>query len=129
MSSAMDEHEALEATVQELRTAKSRLEKQRDEIVGQINEKDRVLRFWEARLAGLNGTSEGKVKHRLRKGEPLRRIKDAYDTAKPGIGLSVAELAEKTSMTWSTVRATLNRNPERFKEGDGGLWHRKDTTK
>ncbi len=122
---SMNEREALDATVNELRAVKVRLEKQRDELTLQITEKDRVLRFWESRLAELNGGVSAGSK-RLKKGEPLRRITEVYDTAKPGVGMSASDIAEKSAMGWSTVRTTLKKHTARFVEREG-LWYRKET--
>ncbi len=124
MAQALDERTAIEQSIAELRDSKGRLEQQRDAVLEQLAAKEKLLRFWEDRLAELSG-AQGNGSKRLRKGEPLRRIVDLFQSKKSGTGLSIAEIAEVSGLGWSTARSTLMRHKERFEEHEN-LWYRKE---
>lgn len=124
MAQNLDEKTAIEQSITDLRESKRRLEEQRDAIVEQVATKEKLLRYWEERLAEMTGAHANGAGKRLRKGEPLRRIVELFQSKKSNTGLSIVEIAEATGIGWSTARGTLMRHKEQFEEREN-LWYLK----
>lgn len=119
----LDERGAIIATLGGIRDSRARLLQQRDALNERLVEQDNLERYWQSRLVQLEGAGAGQsAAHRVRKGEPLRRLIDALGES--GQGCSIPELCAATGLSQSTVRATLLRNTDRFQELDG-KWFKK----
>ena len=54
----------------------------------------------------------------------LRRINALFDELAPDTGLTMAEIAERTGIAWSSVRNELRRDADLFAERSDGRWYR-----
>ena len=117
--SRLTEWDAVENTLTEIRAAKERLEKQYIDMQRQITKQAELLAFWECRLAELGNGAGSQRQRRLRRGEPLRLIRQLYHDSGPAKGFAITDLAEKLGIGWSTVRSVLTKHPKIFVERQG----------
>jgi len=113
-----DERQLITGTLSDLEDSIEELENRIEYMTDELKGKKERLATWRNRLARL-GQGEDAERHRRPKGENLRAVINCLQ----GVvnGLATSEIQRRTKLAWSSIQATLKRNPDRFVEQDG-LW-------
>ncbi|MBU0717395.1 MAG: hypothetical protein KJ749_04030 [Planctomycetes bacterium] len=125
MTETTPNRELIEGTIRDLTETIERLTQQRADIDDRLSQVKARRDEWKAVLARVSDENGSGTRHRrAKKGENLRKIKALYDELGPGEGLSMAEVARRSGIPWSSVRNELGRDGQGFREGEDGLWYR-----
>jgi len=115
-----EERALILGTISDLDDAVFELEMKIDELTEQLEAKKQRLELWRKKLAALGGTPKTE-RPRRPKGANLRAIIACLETKLSGI--AAADIQRETGLPWSSVQATLKRNPELFVYSDEkGFW-------
>jgi septal ring factor EnvC (AmiA/AmiB activator) len=117
------DRQTLEDTIGDLSESQSLLARERDGINARIAALDERIKSLRAKLEQAARTSNGKSA-RLRKGEGVNGILKVL-TGENGVGLSQAQIVEKTGISGASVYRTLTKNPDKFVRGNDDLWRLK----
>jgi hypothetical protein len=103
------------------------IDHQRSAVEKQIADTRGRRAGWEAILQ--KHKASGQPKARARKGRNASMIELAYCAAPEGHGFTMKELAESTSISWSSVRNVLTKShKDHFQEKDGRYYMIKNIT-
>jgi transcriptional regulator with XRE-family HTH domain len=117
------DRETVEKMLQDLTESESLLMREAQTLEARIKSIRERMEILKAKLAATVKGVNGK-KPRLRKGEGVAAILKILNGV-DGIGLSQAQISEKTGISGSTVFRLLNKNPEKFNLGVDNLWRKK----
>ncbi|MGA9777390.1 MAG: hypothetical protein WBS33_03875 [Verrucomicrobiia bacterium] len=117
------DRQTLEDTISDLSESKELLSRERDSIDKRITALNDRITSLKLKLEQSARASNGKSP-RLRKGEGVNGILKVL-TGENGIGLSQAQIAEKTGISGASVYRTLTKNPDKFVRGTDDLWRLK----
>ena len=117
------DRQTLEDTICDLSASKELLTRERDSIDNRIKALGERIVALQAKLdqAGRNSSGKGA---RLRKGEGIVAILKVLN-GPDGLGMSQAQIAEKTGIPGSTVFRILKKNEDKFVAGPDNLWRKK----
>jgi septal ring factor EnvC (AmiA/AmiB activator) len=117
------DRQTLEDTIGDLSESQSLLSRERDGINARIAALEERIKSLRSKLEQSARTSNGKSP-RLRKGEGVNGILKVL-TGENGVGLSQAQIVEKTGISGASVYRTLTKNPDKFVRGSDDLWRLK----
>jgi hypothetical protein len=118
------DREFVEQTLADLIDSKDLLCRERDNIVRRIDALTQRIQSLESKLSQAGrGGANGK-KPRLRKGEGIAAILNALN-GPDGLGMSQAQISERTGIAGSTVFRLLNKNADKVALGVDMLWRKK----
>lgn len=120
------ERDLIAGTISDLRDSIEEMESRIQYMNEELEAKKKRLETWHRRLSELKAQSGDLSERRRRpKGENLRAVIAALQGAVVS-GLAASEIQRKTGLPWSSIQATLKRNPQLFAEGNG-LWRLRPT--
>ena len=125
METGQPRRDLLEDTICDLEDTIDRLSRERADLDSRLTDVKSRCDEWREILAQVsrNGTTTT-PRRRARKGENLCRINELFNKVGPSAKFSMADIARKTGIPWSSVRNELNRATSRFGEDTDGFWSR-----
>jgi DNA-binding GntR family transcriptional regulator len=111
----------IEATLTDIRGLIENVESRRAELDAQLEGLRQRYREWEQVLSGAK--SNGTKRPRAKKGENDAKIAQVFDQ-NPGRGFTLPELADRTGVSWSSVRNAVSKNGKGRYHEQGGKWYR-----
>ena len=112
-----------EQTLQGLLLARQQLEKEREAINLQIEELAGQISEWQQKLGHNTNGKAGNAKTRRKKGQNLKDIVALFESLPQDSGLTMADIAERTEIPWSSCRNVMNKYREQFREDSDSLWY------
>jgi hypothetical protein len=117
------DRQTLEDTICDLSKSREVLSRERDDMNTRIAALEIRIQSLRSKLEQSTKSSNGKSP-RLRKGEGVNAILKVLN-GESGIGLSQAQIVEKTGISGASVYRTLTKNPDKFVRGNDDLWRMK----
>lgn len=116
---AKEDRELISNTLSDLQDSIDELEGRIQFMTNELDAKKQRLEIWRRKLMQLTPGPNSMERQRRPKGENLRAVLACLTGSLNG--LAASEIQRRTSLPWSSIQATLKRNPNVFIEGNG-LW-------